>query len=604
MNNSKIYDYVNPRNDDKNNDKRIDKDIIDDELIRSMMNFINDKSYTNQKKFRSQHQHDIRNSSDRIININNNNDNDHLLYHYLDDNNYHDQHQNHQSKSNNNYNYHDHDHDNRHDHHHLNNNVYQLNNNYRIYNINNNNNNDIKDSKSNISNDVIKNYINMNNKQYIHNSIISNTFSTPYRTTISKTYNNDYNKKNYDIDISDKLTRNSFYDNENNNGDVITVIDDDIDNYQHANSKLDDNDSNETIMKITSSNIRSNLIDESMNNNSIILLSEHDDYFTTTTTTTNDFSSLINKKVKTTSPKSTHKPLSPSASVIIPASATGSTSVISQTSSVKASTPTAVIAESIALPVSFIPSSSPPSSSTPPQSSSTPPPPSSSSSTTASTIATTTTFIYDENKFPAFPVKSISTTSTIHNNFNYNDRYNDNYKGNYYNLHVCGNNSQEDMMKIDNNTAKDDNIVKILNEDNYYDNKFNSRNNRNNNMTKTYLNTLANSFKKDEYLQRIREKKRIFAQKTREKGRLSFDDLVIKVRKLRDINTELFKMIDKKFTKEKAQKYHEKSITKTFSFQSIIHLLNDEILKDARIIEDLMEKSFSSNERLNDSSID
>ena len=102
--------------------------------------------------------------------------------------------------------------------------------------------------------------------------------------TISKTYNNDYNKKNYDIDISDKLTRNSFYDNENNNGDVITVIDDDIDNYQHANSKLDDNDSNETIMKITSSNIRSNLIDESMNNNSIILLSEHDDYFTTTTT--------------------------------------------------------------------------------------------------------------------------------------------------------------------------------------------------------------------------------------------------------------------------------------------------------------------------------
>ena len=26
------------------------------------------------------------------------------------------------------------------------------------------------------------------------------------------------------------------------------------------------------------------------------------------------------------------------------------------------------------------------------------------------------------------------------------------------------------MMKIDNNTAKDDNIVNILNEDNYYDN--------------------------------------------------------------------------------------------------------------------------------------
>ena len=157
------------------------------------------------------------------------------------------------------------------------------------------------------------------------------------------------------------------------------------------------------------------------------------------------------------------------------------------------------------------------------------------------------------------------------------------------------------MMIIDDNTTKDDNIV---NENNYYDNKFNSRTNRNNNMTKTYLNTLANSIKKDEYLQRIREKKRIFAQKTREKGRLSFDDLVIKVRKLRDINTELFKMIDKKFTKEKALKYHEKSITKTFSFQSIIHLLNDEILKDARIIEDLMEKSFSSNERINDSLID
>lgn len=582
MNNS--YDHVNPRNHDKNNDKRIDKDIIDDELIRSMMNFINDKSYTNQKKIISQHQHDIRNSSDRIININNNNDNDHLLCHYLDDNNYHDQHQNHQSNINNNYNHHHHD--NRHDHHHLNKNIYQLNNNYRIYNINYNNNNiskDIKDSKSNIDNDAIKNNINIiNNKQYIHNSIMSNTFTTPYSTTISNTYNKDYNKKYYDINISDKLNRNSLYDNGNKNGDIITDIDDDDTNYQHDKSKVDDNDSNEIIMKITSSNIRSNLTDQNINNNSIILLSEHDDYFTTTTTTTDDFSSLINKKVKAT-PKSTHKPVSPSASVNIPASTTGSTSVISQTSSVKASIPTAVIAESIASPVSIIPAS--PLSSPP------------------STSSTTTRFIYDENKIPAFPVISISTTSTIHNN--YNNRYNDNYKDNYYNLHVCGNNkSQEDMMKIDNNTAKDDNIDNILNEDNYYDNKFNSRNNQNYSMTQTYLNTLANSFKKDEYLRRIREKKRIFAQKTREKGRLSFDDLVIKVRKLRDINTELFKMIDKKFTKEEAQKYHEKSITKTFSFQSIIHLLNDEILKDARVIEDLMEKSFSSNERFNDSSID
>jgi len=55
-------------------------------------------------------------------------------------------------------------------------------------------------------------------------------------------------------------------------------------------------------------------------------------------------------------------------------------------------------------------------------------------------------------------------------------------------------------------------------------------------------------------------------------------------------------MIDQKFTKEEAIKFHDKSFTKTFSFQSIIHLLNNETLKDARIIEDLMIKSYSINE--------